>query len=158
MVYHVIVALNSVGKRRVGGIISLLEGKGLELVEIRKKITSPRMTEFSDMKRFILQYQLNEMEAMMFYRKKFSPEVLKRKMDYFYGNYVELFFENDGKSLDPNELWKNISKNVFGNGRKLPIMFVVKSGGDNGIDIPFFDQFEPVEPCHFNPRTLVPLG
>jgi len=157
MVYHVIIALNSVGKRKVGQIISALEEKGLELVEIRKKTTPPRMVEFPDMKQLVLQYQFNELDAMAFYREMFSESVLKRKLNHFFRNYIELFFENEEKIIDPHELWESC-RYSFGNDRKLPIMFVVTTSGENGFNGSFFpDDFEPDVHDYFNPRTAIPL-
>jgi len=159
MVYHVIIALNSVGKRRVGQIISTLEEKGLELVEIRKKTTHPRVVEFPDVKQLVLQYQLNELEAMVFYHKIFTEDVLKRKITHFFRNHVELFFENEKKVIDPNELWEIVRKEVFPNDGKLPIMFVVMSGGENGVNMSFIpDSFDLEDHNYFNPRTAIPLG
>ena len=158
MVYHIIIALNSVGKRKVGQIISALEDKGLELVEIRKKTTFPRVVEFPNMKQLVLQYQLNELDAMAFYRKMFSESVLKRKLNHFFRNYVELFFEDEEKIIDSHELWESC-RQAFGNDRKLPIMFVVTTSGENGVDCSFIpDDFEPDVHEYFNPRTVIPLG
>lgn len=157
MVYHVIIALNSVGKRRVGQIISALEEKGFELTEIRKKKSSPKAVEFPSMKHFVLQCQLNELDAMAFYREMFSELVLKRKINHFLRNHVELFFENEEKIVDPHELWETC-RQAFGNDRKLPIMFVTTTSGENGFDgslIP--DDFEPDLHDYFNPRTAIPL-
>lgn len=159
MVYHVIIALNNTGDRRVGDVISLLEKKGLKLVDYQKKVTSPKVREFPDVRQIALQYQLNEMEAMVFYRQKFTPEVLKKKISHFYGNHVELFFENDGNSIDPNELWESIVEKVFHGGRKLPIMFVTTSSGEDGINISFIpNSFDPDGSCYLPSRTLMPLG
>jgi len=158
MVYHVIIALNSVGKRRVGQIISTLEEKGLELVEIRKKTTLPKVVEFPNMKQLVLQYQLNELDAMAFYREMFSESVLKKKLNHFFRNYVELFFENEEIIIDSQELWE-ACRQAFGNDRKLPIMFVVTTSGENGFDGSFIpDDFEPDVHDYFNPRTVIPLG
>ena len=157
MVYHVIIALNSVGKRKVGEVISLLEKKGLEFVEIRKKSTSVKVTEFPDMKLLILQHMLDEMEAMEFYRLRFSQDVLKKKITHFYGNHVDLSLDSGEKSFNSNELWQDIVEYVFDGGKKLPIMFVAEMSdedGFNGSIIP--DDFEPHE--YFNPRTAIPLG
>jgi nucleoside diphosphate kinase len=158
MVYHVIIALNSVGKRKVGQIISTLEQKGLELVEIRKKITHSRVVEFPNMKQLILQYQLNELDAMVFYRRIFSELVLKKKLTHFFRNYVELLFENEEKIIDSNELWE-ACRQAFGNDRKFPIMFVITTSGENGFNGSFFpEDFELDAHDYFNPRTLIPLG
>jgi nucleoside diphosphate kinase len=158
MMYHVIIALNSVGKRRVGQIISTLEEKGLEFVEIRKKTTPTRANEFPSMKQLLLQYQLNELDAMIFYRKMFSETVLKIKLTHFFRNHVELFFENEEKFIDSHELWESC-RQTFGNDRKLPIMFVVTTSGEDGFDGSFFpDDIEPDTHDYFNPRTAIPLG
>lgn len=159
MVYHVIIALNSVGKRRVGNIISLLEKKGLELVEIQKKITPSKAKEFTDLGQLILQYKLNEMEAMVFYRGKFSSDALKKEIKYFYENHVELFFENDMGSIDPNELWEFIVEKVFHGDKNVPLMFVTTSSGENGFSGSFIPNlFDPEEPRNLPARTLVPFG
>ena len=159
MVYHVIIALNSVGKRKVGQIISALEENGLELVEIRKKITPAKVMEFPDVNRLILQYKLYEMEAMECYRSKFSQDVLKKKINHFYGNHVELFFDAGEKIIDSNELWEAIAEQCFNKGRKLPIMFVIAMSDENGFAGSFIPKdFEPDLHDYFNPRTVIPLG
>jgi len=159
MVYHVIIALNSVGKMRVGNIISLLEKKGLELIEIQKKITPSKAKEFTDLGQLILQYKLNEMEAMVFYRGKFASDVLKKEIKYFYENHIELFFENDEESVDPNELWEFIVEKVFHGGKDVPLMFVTTSSGENGFNGSFIpNMFESDGPCYLPARTLIPLG
>jgi len=158
MIYHVIIALNSVGKRRVGQIISALEEKGLEFVGVRKKITLPSVVESPSMKQLVLQYQLNELDAMVFYRGMFSESVLKKKLDHFFRNHVELSFENEEETINLRELW-NVCRETFGNDRKLPIMFVVPTSGENGFDGSFFaDDFELDAHDYFNPRTAIPLG
>ena len=142
MVYDVVIALNSVGKRRVGDVILLLEKKGLEFHEIRRRIIHPSCREFPMTGHFVLQARLRELEDVMgFYREKFSSDVLSRKIEHFYGNHVELFFESGVKFIDPYELWKSISRNVFGDGRKLPIMFVSIGSEQNGIYEPFVPDF-----------------
>jgi len=157
MVYHVIIALNSVGKRRVGQIISALEEKGFEFVGVRKKITLPSVVESPSMKQLVLQYQLNELDAMVFYRGMFSESVLKKKLAHFFRNHVELSFENEG-IINLHELW-DICRETFVNDRKLPIMFVVPTNGENGFDSSFFaDDFELDAHNYFNPRTAIPLG
>lgn len=157
MVYNVIIALNSMGKRRSGEVISLLEKKGLEFVEIRKKITPDKVTEFPDVKSLIFRHMLDELEAMDCYRQRFSQDVLTKKINHFYGNHVELSFDSGEKVFDSNELWQDIAEHVFDNGKKLPIMFVVVVSDENGfIDSIISDDFEPHE--YFNPRTAIPLG
>ena len=116
------------------------------------------MVEFPDMKQLILQHQLNELDAMAFYREIFSESVLKRKLTHFFRNYVELFFENEEKFIDSQELWE-ACRQAFGNDRKLPIMFVATTSGENGVDGSFIpDDFELDDHNYFNPRTLIPLG
>ena len=147
MVYNVIIALNSTGKRRVGNVISVLERNGLELVEIRKKSTHPLCREFADINLLLLQNKLNDLKAMDFYREKFSSNVLVKKLRHFYGNHVELFFENEDRFIDPDELWEKC-KNTFENQRKFPIMFVTTTSGENGFNSSFIpDSFEPDGLC-----------
>lgn len=158
MVYHVIIALNSVGKRRVGIIISLLENKGLELVEIRKRSSNAFCKEYTDVDQLVLQSKLNELEAMSFYQEKFHPEVLSKKMKHFYQNHVELFFEGE-VVINPNNIWELICKEFFLDGREIPIMFVTTSSGENGINISLIpDEFESRDPLYMDPKKLVPLG
>ena len=83
MLYHVIIALNSVGQRNVGPIISTLERFGLELVEIRKRVSSSRTVQIPNLKLYVIRYQLDELDAMERYRLKFSNLVLQKKwIDY----------------------------------------------------------------------------
>lgn len=159
MVYHVIIALNSVGKRKVGEIVSMLEKRGLEFIEIRKKVTSAKVIEFPDVNQLIFQYKLYEMEAMECYRSKFSQDVLKKKINHFYGNHVELFFDAGEEIIDSNELWESIAEQCFDKGRKLPIMFVIAMSDENSFAGSFIsDDFEPDAHDYFNPRTAIPLG
>ena len=103
--------------------------------------------------------RVNELEAMVFYHKIFTEDVLKRKITHFFRNHVELFFENEEKIIDPNELWEAVRKEVFSNDGKLPIMFVVMSGGENGVNMSFIpDSFDLEDHNYFNPRTAIPLG
>lgn len=158
MVYSVIISLNSVGKRRVGDIISVLERRGLEFLEIRKKITSNSCKEFPTVDQLILKAKLQELEAMEFYHEKFDADVLDKKINYFYGNHVELFFESGEKIVDPNELWEFIAEFVFDKGRKLPIMFVVATSEENGFEGSFIpDDFEAEGMCRIDIRTITPL-
>ena len=160
MIYHVIIAQNSVGKRRVGEIISQLEKKGLEFLEIRKKSGDSRIYDRLNLNMLVLQSRLEELEAMDYYHAKFSRAVLEKKLIHFFMNNVELFFEGDGKSLDPHGLWISLSKGVFRNGRKLPIMFVVTSIGKNGLYESFIPEnldFDCVSSCVLR-RTLMPTG
>ena len=159
MVYHVIIALDSLGRRDVGQIICVLESYGLELTEISKQITHPRVVEHSRRNQLILEYQLNQLDAMNWYQEKFSPEVLTEKINHFYRNHVELFFDGEERNINPNEIWERIAEEVFERGRKLPIIFVLTSGEENGINVPFIqDDLELDEYDYFNPRTIIPLG
>ncbi len=143
MVYHVIITLNRDGKRNVGPIISILERKGLELVEIRKKIASPRVEQLQNPKQVIARYKFNNLDAMEWYRKKFSDSVLQKMMNRLFRRHVELFFESETQFLDSHELWNAIRTEAFPIERKFPLMFVVMTSGKNGINIPFIpDEFE----------------
>ena len=116
------------------------------------------MVEFPDMKQLILQHQLNELDAMAFYREIFSESVLKRKLTHFFRNYVELFFENEEKFIDSQELWE-ACRQAFGNDRKLPIMFVATTSGENGVDGSFIpEDFELECQVRIDIRKLMPLG
>ena len=95
MVYHVIITLNREGKRNVGPIISTLERLGLELVEIRKKITSSRVEQLQNPKQVIVQYKFNNLDAMEWYRKKFSDLALQKMMNRLFRRHIELFFEKN---------------------------------------------------------------
>lgn len=155
MTYSVIMALNSAGHRKVGKVISLLEDKGFELVKYKKKTTNPFCREYSDIGQFLFQNQFEGMKAMVFYNKKFSPHVLGIKMGDFRRNHVELTFDGE-VSVDPNELWESIFKNVFGNRRKLPIMFVIKEGdGDIIVDDVILESIEASIPTRKTDFTLV---
>ncbi len=157
MLYHVIIALNSTGKRKVGEIISILEKKGLELVEFRKRITRPKVVKFPNAKLLVIQHWLSKLDAMKYYSQNFSDAILQRRLNDLYGNHVGLFFESEKIAFEPDELWESIRKEAFGNGRKLPIMFVVKTGEENGIIIPFIPEDFDFEPsCRIKLRTLRP--
>ena len=157
MLYHVIIALNSVGKRKVGKIISVLEEKGLELVEIRKRAVRPQVVKFPNAKLLVIQHWFTKLEAMKYYSERFPDTILQKKLDHLYGNHIELFLESEKIAFDPDELWESIRKEAFENDRKLPIMFVVKTGGENGIIIPFIpEDFDLEFPCQIKLRTLRP--
>ena len=152
---HIIIALNSAKNRKVGNVISLLEGRGFELVNYHKKTTSPSCREYPDIEQFFFQNQFEGMKAMAFYHKKFSPKVLDIKMRDFRRNHVELTFESGGKSVNSDELWESISKNIFGNGRKLPIMFITKEGdGDIIVDD---SKIKPIEVETFTPTRATDI-
>jgi len=157
MLYHVIIALNSAGKRKVGEVVSLLEKKGLDFVDIKKKVT-PSGREFPDINLLVLQTKLNELKEMEFYLEKFSLDVLHRKINHFYGNHVELFFESEGKFIEPYALWKAISQKAFSR-RKLPLMFVVVGADENGVYTPFVPSMDcMLQPFRVDLRTIVPIG
>jgi len=159
MVYHLIIALNSAGKRRVGQIISILEKRGLEFLEIKKRVSLYPGKEFPTIGQLIFQAKLDEQESMNFYREKFDAEVLEKKIKHFYRNNVELLFESEEKKFDPNELWEEIAEHVFDNGRKLPLMFVVTTSEDDGFDGSFIpEDFELECRVRIDIRTLMPLG
>lgn len=159
MRYNVIIALNSVGQRKVGQIISILEGRGLEFQEIIKKMSQSFGKEFPSVGQLIFQAKLKNQEVMNFYQEKFDTEVLDKKIKHFYRNHVELSFDSGEKNFDSNELWEDIAEHVFDRGRKLPIMFVVAISNENGIGDSFFpNDFEPDYHYYFNPRTVIPLG
>ena len=158
MLYHVIIALNTKGKRKVGQVISVLERNGLELVEIRKRITPSSEMHLLNLKLLIVQNQLEELDAMKLYRKKFSESVLNKKLAHFLGNHIELFFESGSELVHTHELWEAIRNEAFKNGRKIPIMFVVTTSGENGVNIPFIpEDFDLECPYRINLRTLRPL-
>ena len=140
MVYHVIIALNSVRKRKVGEIISLLEKKGLELKNIRKRVSIPGMLDLSGFRMVILRSKFEDLEAMDYYRERFSDSVLSTKLAYFFGNHVDLLFEDEKNLHDIHRLWMDIFNHVFKCGKKLPIMFVVDCHDGNGTDKPFIHE------------------
>ena len=158
MTYHVIIALNSVERIEVGPVICVLEDYGLGLTEFRKKTTHPRVVEFPDKNQLILEHKLNELAAMDWYRQKFTPDVLAERIRHFFRNHVELFFDGEGKNINPNEIWERIAEEVFGGGDELPIMFVVTSGGENGVNVSFIpDDLELDGHDYFNPRIAIPI-
>ena len=136
MLYHVIIALNGAKKRKVGQIISALERKGLELLNIRKKTMSPDDLFLSDFKLFIVRNQIVESDFVEFYRKKFKPFVLEQKFNYFLRNHVELFFQSEERIFDPGELWQ-ACRETFESDKKVPIMLVVTDNDKNGEMKPF---------------------
>ena len=142
MLYHVIIALNSAGHRNVGPIITTLERLGLELVGTQKRISSSRTVQIPNLKLYVIQYRLNELDAMEWYRLRFSDLVLQKKLDRLFRNHIELFFESE-TDLDSHELWVTIRTEVFPKDRKFPLMFVVRTSGENGTNIPFIpDDFD----------------
>ena len=155
MLYHVIIALNRVGQRKVGPVISVLEKKGLELVEIRKKVSSSSTESLPNLKQLVVQHQLNELDAMEWYRKKFSDLSLQKMLNRLFRNHIELFFES-GADLDSHELWEAIRNEAFPNDRKFPLMFVVKTSGENGINVPFIPEDFAFDEMNFKSRTLRP--
>lgn len=156
MVYHVIIAYGE-WNRKVGKIISLLEKKGMQFNEIKR--TESSLPGFTILSELILKSKLNELEAMKFYREEFTPEELDEKIKYLHGNHVELFFESDNASIDPNELWELVVEKVFHGGKNLPLMFVTMSGDENGFSGSFIPNlFDPEEPRYLPARTLVPFG
>lgn len=158
MIYHVIVALNSAGKRKIGAITAQLEKRGLELLALKKKITPPSLKEFPSLTTLVLQYQLEKTKAMKFYHVKFSDLVLERKLNHFFRNNIELVFEGE-KSISPDTLWIDIKSNIFNEGRKLPLLFIVRNDSEKTFDGCFIsDSLNPNEPNKLDPRTIVPLG
>lgn len=158
MLYHVIIALNSEGKRKVGRVVSALESKGLELVEIRKKIALPKVVEFPDEKLFVILYQLERLEAMNYYRQRFDHAVIKKKLDHLFRNHIELFFDSGEAVVDQNDLWEFLAESAFDNAKKLPMMFVLMTNGMNGFFGSFFpNDFGPEEQNYFNHRSAIPL-
>lgn len=131
MLYHVIIALNGAKKRKVGTIITVLERKGLDFLNITKKTMAKDSQLFPDFKLFILRNQIVEFNFVEFYRKKFKPFVLEQKFNYFLRNHVELFFESDEKIFDPDDLWQ-ACRETFDSDRKVPIMFVISDNDVNG--------------------------
>jgi hypothetical protein len=155
MLYHVIIALNRVGQRKVGPIISVLEKRGLELVEIRKKVSSSNVESLPNLKQLVVQYQLNELDAMEWYRKKFTDLALQKMLNRLFRNHVELFFESE-VDLDSHELWETIRTEVFPKDRKFSLMFVIKTSGENGINVPFIPEDFAFDEMNFKFRTLRP--
>lgn len=157
MVYHVIIALNSEWNRKVGKIISLLERMGMKFTGI--KTPENRLSDFTILSELILESKLNELEAMEFYRKNFSPYELKKEIKHLHGNHIELFFETDDKSINPNEVWEFIIEKVIYESKKIPLMFVTVSSDENGLNNSFIPNlFELEKPCYLPVRTLIPLG
>ena len=68
MEYRVLIALNSIGKRRVGDIIALFERVGFEILNFRKVKRSSRVIEFPDIKTLVLENQLTDLDAMSYYK------------------------------------------------------------------------------------------
>lgn len=127
MKYKLIVAQDRAKKRKVGSMISVLENRGLTLIECRKKTAPVEIEEdlFSYLDRSIFKDELRALPAMDFYRKKFSPEVLEKKISRLYESNVLLLFESK-KLYDANELWENLVEELYSNRiKKLPLMFVV---------------------------------
>lgn len=131
MLYHVIISLNGAKKRRVGDIISVLERKGLEFLEIRKKTTFPADASLLSIEPFIIRNQIADFDFVKFYRERFKPSVLEQKFNYFLRNHVELFFESEERIFDPDDLWQ-ACRETFESDRKVPIMLVVTSSDENG--------------------------
>ena len=136
MLYHVIIALNGAKKRKVGTIITVLERKGLDFLNITKKTMAKDSQLSPDFKLFILRNQIVEFNFVEFYRKKFKPFVLEQKFNYFLRNHVELFFESDEKFFDPDDLWQ-ACRETFDSDRKVPIMLVITDNDENGEMKPF---------------------
>ena len=136
MLYHVIIALNGAKKRKVGTIITVLERKGLDFLNITKKTMAKDSQLFPDSKLFILRNQIVEFNFVEFYRKKFKQFVLEQKFNYFLRNHVELFFESDEKIFDPDDLWQ-ACRETFDSDRKVPIMLVITDNDENGEMKPF---------------------
>ncbi len=157
MVYQIIIANNSVGKRKVGRIISQAENQGLELCEIRKRTTRSRESNHQELQQLMLKAKLDELEEMNFYKEKFSPEVLQRKIAHFCGNHVELFFEGR-KIIDSYQIWEEIAKTIFTRPSKTPLFFVTTTSEGNGDYISFVpDPFELDIHSRTNLRTLIPI-
>lgn len=157
MIYHVIIALNGEWNRKVGKIISLLEKKGMKFADIKE--TESHSSSFTILSELILKSKLDELEAMNFYRKNFTFEELEKEIKHLHGNHVELFFESDHESINPNGLWELIVEKIFHGGKKMPLMFVTMSGDENGFNDSFIPNlFEPDGPCYLPVRTLMPLG
>ena len=120
----------------MGTIITVLERKGLDFINITKKTTATDSLAFPNFKLFILRNQIAEFNFVEFYRKKFKPLVLEKKFNYFLRNHVELFFESEDKIYDPDDLWQ-VCHETFESDRKVPIMLVITDNDVNGEMKPF---------------------
>ena len=156
MIYHVIIALNGEWNRKVGKIISLLEKMGMKFIGIES--IENRLSGFTILSELILESKLDELEAMEFYRGNFSYDDLKKQIRHLHGNHVELLFESEDESTNQNKLWELIVEKIFHGNKKMPLMFVTTSSGENGFNDSFIPNlFEPDEPCYLPARTLIPL-
>ena len=80
MIYHVIIALNSEGKRKVGRVVSVIESKGLDLVKIRRKETSSGGSPYQEAPRRYLSELPADLQTA--FRLKKKPEKLDQKNCY----------------------------------------------------------------------------
>ena len=131
MEYKVIIDLTRAKTRRVGEFVSVLEDMGLELVEVRKRASCggvlSGLSSYGMLYRQIFKSDLSDQPAMDFYRRKFSEEVLEKKLDILFENHVELTFDSE-EAIDPNKIWEELVEKLYRNNlKKLPFMFVLGS-------------------------------
>ena len=148
------IALNSMGKRRVGDIIALFEKSGFEILCIRKVKRSSMGLGFPDIKTLVLENQLNDLDAMSYYKSHFSLKVLRKRLEHFRNNHVELVFDSGENIIDVNDLWEILREKIFMKGKKLPILFVLT---DNGVKVDDFildDEFCAVDGPQLPTRVM----
>lgn len=154
MEYRVLIALNSIGKRRVGDIIALFERVGFEILNFRKVKRSSRVTEFPDIKTLVLENQLNDLDAMSYYKSHFSLKVLRKKLEHFRNNHVELVFDSGENIIDVHDLWEILKEKIFMKGKKLPILFVLTGNGVKIDDFILDDEFCSVDGPQLPTRVM----
>lgn len=150
--YHVIIALNSARKRKVGDIISLLESKGFEFKEKKVIETSPNVSSF-DFETSELKVRCADPKFLDPYQSKFAAHILKRKIQYFLLNHVDLVFESNRDNHNVWNLRSSIYHVLFKEINEFPLIVIFK---DEEIDLSSIDLTPEEEYHHMKPETLDP--
>ncbi len=151
--YHVVIALNSARKRKVGDIISLLESKGFEFKEKKIVETPPNVISSYDLEASQLHVLCADPKFLDPYQVKFAAHILKKKIQYFISNHVDLSFESKKNNHNVWNLRSSIYHLLFKELNEFPLIVIFK---DEEVDIPSINAEAHDEYPHMNPKDLDP--
>ena len=124
--YHVVIALNSARKRKVGDVISLLESKGFEFKEKNVVETPPYSIPSYDLEASQLNVLCADPKFLDPYQKKFAAHILKKKIQYFTFNHVDLSFESKKNNHNVWNLRSSIYHVLFKELNEYPLIAIFK--------------------------------
>ena len=151
--YHVVIALNSARKRKVGDIISLLESKGFEFKEKKVVETPPNVISSYDLEASQLHVLCADPKFLDPYQVKFAAHILKKKIQYFISNHVDLSFKSKKNNYNVWNLRSSIYHLLFKELNEFPLIVIFK---DEEVDIPSINAEAHDEYPHMNPKDLDP--